>query len=153
MTDRGFTLLEYVVSIAILTMVSAIVAQIFIRYGREQALVTETDKVATLLTDARAKTLYSQNESQYGIHFATTTVTEFTGSSYSPSSPSNAVYILNKAVEVATTSLSSGGSDVVFDQLTGDAEATGTIYVMLLSDMSSTHVIQILGTGVSERIQ
>lgn len=150
---RGFTLIEYSISISILLVVGVMVMSVFVQFNREQALETETDRIAGILTEARAKTLDSRNASQFGIHIAASSVTEFQGTTYSPSDPNNIVSALSPLVTIASTSLTAGVSDIIFDRLTGNAEATGTITVALAAQLSSVHVVQILGTGVAQRIK
>jgi prepilin-type N-terminal cleavage/methylation domain-containing protein len=148
---RGFTLIEILVSIAIMAVLAAIVAvsiSIFVLRANGAAaaldLIQFLDETRTLATD-------SFNDTAYGVHLATTSATRFTGSSYTAGAPTNVVLSLASNVSIINIALSGGGADVVFNKLTGTTTKPGTFTVREEGTSSTTdHTVTIYATGVAE---
>ena len=117
--SKGFTILEILISLSVLAIIAVIILTTFVSFRKSQALVLDTDTVVAVLRQARNQTIASKNSSAYGVHFASSKVTLFTGSTYSSGSSSNQDFILNSTDSVLTISLAGGGSDVVFQRLSG----------------------------------
>ena len=148
-TEKGFTLLEIIIVIAILGILTAITITAFRPFKQGTDLDTTTEHILGLLLEARAKTLSSENSMQYGIHFEGTRVVLFTGSAYSAIDPLNEETILPTTITISAITLAGGGSDVVFTRLTGETAAYGTITLRLVADTSKTKQIAITATGLS----
>jgi prepilin-type N-terminal cleavage/methylation domain-containing protein len=147
---RGFTLMEILGVVAIMTILMTIVLTSFSTLNKNQALDKSAKYIASIIEEARGNTLFSKNDSQYGIKFEASKVTMFKGASYSLSSPDNVVYDLNSLVTISNISLSGGGSELVFDRLTGNTSQTGTITVSLNSSSTSKAFITFSKTGIVE---
>jgi prepilin-type N-terminal cleavage/methylation domain-containing protein len=146
---RGFTLIELLTVIAIFGIVMSITLVAFVSYRHNQALELATHSILSALAEARSMTLSSINAKRYGIHIETNSITLFQGSEYSASDPSNVVNPLDSAAEISAF-LSGGGSDVVFERLTGNANTSGTILITSVSDPSKSAMITLYSTGVAE---
>ena len=145
----GLTLIEFLISLAILGLVIAIVMNTFTDYRKNQSLQKDTETVVEVLGQARNQSLSSQNASQYGVHIASDKITLFTGSAYSSSDPLNSYFPLVSTDTIVTINLSGGGSDVVFRRLTGETGQSGTV-VMSSPTISKTKTITVYGTGLIE---
>ena len=143
-------MVEVLVVIAILAVLSVITFQTFYRMNSNKAIETDTLRVLLELQKARSLTLSSKNSSQYGVHFATTSVTIFKGTTFDAASSTNLTMTLSKAVNIATTSLAGGGADVIFKRLTGETSHYGTTTLSLTASSSVTKTIMIYETGVAE---
>src|SRR3989344_2329202 len=119
MNQKGFTLLEILMAIAIATIVITIVVFSFSKLNSSQALERTGDLIASVLDEARSLTLSGSEDSQYGVHFEDDQIVLFKGTSYSPGSASNLVTDLNDFVEIGDIELSGGGDEVIFKRLTG----------------------------------
>ena len=144
----GFTLAETMMVVAIAVVVSAIVFFSFSAYGSTEAISKDQGRVVSVLEKARAMTLDSVNSSQYGVHFGTSTVTIFTGVTYNASDPSNIVTTLNSKVQVQNKVLNGGGSDIIFNRLSGETNQFGTTTLSLVSATTTTRSITVYGTGL-----
>lgn len=113
------------------------------------ALLGSTETVVHALSTARADTLASRGGSQYGVHFASTTVTIFPGSTWSPTAASTTVFQLVPGVLVSDLALEGGGADIVFQRLTGKTSQPGTVS-LLVRTLVSTIVVQSTGSISSE---
>src|ERR1035437_5373941 len=121
---KGFTLLEILIVIAILAVLTVISLNTFVQIKNSQAQQMDTETIVETLRQARSQTLSSQSASQYGVHFASGAITLFTGASYVSNDPNNKIFTLSN-VNVITASLSGGGSDIVFNRLSGETSQDG----------------------------
>ncbi len=146
---KGFSLLEIVIVLTILTIISFIVVTVFSSFNSAQGLEKDTQSIMAYLDEAKSKTLSSRDASQHGVHFASTTVTLFRGSVYNPADAENRIFNLNSTVVIRGTALTGGGSDVVFNRLTGETSQYGTITVFS-NRASTTRTVTIYKTGSVE---
>ncbi len=147
--DSGYTLVELLIVLTISALLLGIITTSFFSFRKNQALQKDTELIVELLNQARNQTISSKNLSQYGVHFASSTVTVFTGTSYSSGDTSNQNYSLNSSDTVLSLSLTGGSTDVVFSRLNGEALQTGTV-VISSPGLSQTKTVTIYSTGVIE---
>jgi prepilin-type N-terminal cleavage/methylation domain-containing protein len=147
MKNKGFTVLEIIIVITLMTLLMTFVVMSFKKFNSQQALNKATGVVVTVLNQARTLTLASKGNSQYGVHIDPTRIVLFTGASYSAANSSNIPITPNSLVSLSY-SLSGGGNNVIFQRLTGKTTQSGTITLTLIADASSTKSITIYGTGV-----
>jgi prepilin-type N-terminal cleavage/methylation domain-containing protein len=150
MTQRGFTLIELLISIVIATILLGIVVEGFASYSKNQAVEKGALKIASLLTEARSSTLASKNGSEYGVHFDTNSATLFEGDTYSAGASTNKSLSLDSFAEISSVTLSAGGSDIVFNKLTGGTSDYGTTTVSLTSSTTQSKKIVVHPTGLIE---
>jgi prepilin-type N-terminal cleavage/methylation domain-containing protein len=147
---HGFTLMEILGVVAVMTILMTIVLTSFTTLNKNQALDKTAKYVASIIEEARGNTLFSKNDAQYGIKFASSSVTLFKGATYSAGSSDNVVYELNPLVSISNISLSGGGSEMVFDRLTGNTTQTGTITLSLNSSTTTRVYVSFSKTGIVE---
>lgn len=145
---NGFTLLEILVSIAIITLLTAIGWNTLSRFRQTVDLNRSAEAGISSLNDARSRTLSSVDSSQYGVHFQTDSVVLFKGTSYATSNPDNVEFLVPGTVQISSISLTGGGSDVLFARLTGATNQSGTITFRLSANTAETRMITILSSGV-----
>ena len=115
------------------------------------ALIDQTKSdILTALTDARGKTLASKGNDIYGVHFETSKIVRFKGSSYATSSSDNVIYPIDSRVTIEHITLSGGGSNVTFARLTGVASKTGTIVISIVGDRTRRATTTISSSGIIE---
>jgi len=147
---RGVTLIELLIALAILAIISAIVVSPFNSFRLTGALQGDVENVLSFINKARLNTLSSQNDSEYGVHFESGRVVLFKGPTFTEPNPDNEELTFVAGIEASTISLTSGVSDVVFERLTGTANATGTVIISAVSDPSISRTLNIYGTGVTD---
>ncbi len=120
--DRGFTLIELIVAIAILSVIFGYALQIGYRFYASQLLISERDSVANLLYRARSLAMNNYDQSDHGFYISGSSYTVFEGGSYaSRNSALDETYARNGGIA------ESGPTEVVFSALTGDANASATM--------------------------
>ncbi|TSC83439.1 MAG: Uncharacterized protein G01um101417_594 [Parcubacteria group bacterium Gr01-1014_17] len=146
----GFTLLEVVVSVAILALVVSAGWFSFASYAARQELESGVARVMALITEARSKTLAGENSSAYGVHFESDRAVLFRAPTYQSGNADNKTEIIPRRIIISTISFS--GNEVVFKRLTGAATAAGSVTLSVRgnSSVSKTVSVNALGTVESE---
>ncbi|MCR4311067.1 MAG: type II secretion system GspH family protein [Candidatus Taylorbacteria bacterium] len=147
---RAFTLAEILIVLAVMGIVSVLVVFSFSTITGREALFKKTDVVLSLLRSARGFTLSAKDASVYGVHFESGKAVLFTGSTYSADATSNKVELVSPSVSISSVSLAGGGSDVVFNQFTGETAQYGTVTLSLVASSTQKKTITIFSTGISE---
>lgn len=146
--ERGFTFVEILVVIALIALIGTISLLAFRNIYRASAARSATSEIVSALRDARSSTMGSTNDTVYGVRVGTSSVTRFVGGSYTPGAASNTVYAFEAGV-TATGTLVRNGTNIVFARLTGEPNATGTLYVRDIDNRNTT-TITIQATGLIE---
>ncbi len=144
---KGFALIEFLIVIVILVILAALFLAGFRSFQGTTSLEESANQAISCLRLAQNKTLSSEGESSYGVHFATTSYVLFTGSSYSPSSPTNEIHNLPNNIEISNISLANAAEEVTFDKLSGRTSQYGQVSVWLVSDHSQVKSIYIKSSG------
>lgn len=149
---KGFTAIEILIVIAIAIIIAGISLSSFSALNKSQALGTETDTILSMIERARSRSISSENSSEYGVRFATSSAALFSGKNYSASSSNNEVENLNSRTNISSINLTGGASAFYFKKITGKPSATGTIVVSLIGEIgtSSSKTITIYSTGLSD---
>jgi prepilin-type N-terminal cleavage/methylation domain-containing protein len=144
---RGFTLVEIVVAITIAALLVFFSIRMFGSFRDTQVLQGETSQAVSLVAKAQSYTLNSKADSEYGVRINGDQLILFKGLTFASSSPDNEAYVLHPAVGIASTTLSGGGLDIIFDRLTGDTSNDGSFAVYLKADMTQKNTIYVNKTG------
>ncbi|MCX6701946.1 MAG: prepilin-type N-terminal cleavage/methylation domain-containing protein [Candidatus Zambryskibacteria bacterium] len=146
----GFTLIETLISLAIIMSLSVIGFQSFQNVNNSEALNKDISQIISVLRQARSLTLDSKNADQYGVHFENSQVVLFEGTTYISSDINNVKTSLNNRVRISSIVLSGGGSDIIFEQLTGKTSQDGNITLSLINNPSNIKRITVYKTGLAE---
>ncbi|MDO8579243.1 MAG: hypothetical protein Q7R72_00015 [bacterium] len=141
--SSAFTVVEILIVLAITTIIATISITSFVSFSRREALDADTTAIAAGLRDARAETLASVGGLQYGVAVAPDKFTLFQGIVYDSMATTNKTFNFSSYVRA-----SSSISTVVFQKLTGNSNASGTIDVYLISDPTVKRTVGIGGTGL-----
>lgn len=144
---NGFTLIEVIVAIAVAAAISSVA---FIGYSSMSVgseLKTTAFKVTDVLNLARQRTLASLAASNYGVHFEQGQFILFKGAIYDPLDPDNIFYPLADSLEISEIVLNGGGSEVVFNRITGETANAGTVKIQVQNDSSRFKTIEVLSSG------
>ena len=139
----AFTLVEILIVLAITTIIATISIASFVLFSKREALDASAQALSAGLRDARTETLASVGGSQYGIAIDTDRFTFFQGSTYNPAATTNKVFTFSSYVRA-----SSDISTFVFQRVTGNSTASGTIDVYLISDPTIKRTIGVNATGL-----
>jgi prepilin-type N-terminal cleavage/methylation domain-containing protein len=147
---KGFTIIEILIVLSILTLISFITFGFFVDYRKSQGTTQDVELIASLLYKARSDAISSNGSSDYGVHFASSTATTFKGTTYNPSDPVNQVFSFTAGNFLSIISLTSGGVDVVFNKLTGETNQPGSL--TLTTADGSVKVITVYQTGLIQSL-
>lgn len=141
----GFTLIELVIVLTILSILASVVVSSFNRVGGSEALDTTVMSTISILNEARSSAVSSKDASNYGVRILNNKLVSF----------KNAYGISNKEISISNLvaiSTSTGiGSDIIFNNVSGSTNASGTITITILSDEPKSSTIRIYSTGVIEK--
>jgi len=144
--DGGFTLPEIIVVLSLIVIISAISVVAFFNLREKKSIDKDVDSVVSIIEKTRNMSLNRKNDSSYGVYFSTTSVSVYSGGTRITGNKISE-YPLEAISKIATTSLSSYGSEIDFTKITGVPNATGTITI---STASYSKVITVYGTGLVE---
>jgi len=148
--NRGFTLVEIIITITVLAIIFALSAPVFRNLQANLDSVGEIREIIGSIRYAQSRTLASEGASQYGIYFSTSappqSYTLFKGESYvSRMSQYDIVRQLKKTI-ISAADLS-GGSEVVFDRITGLTSQQGHISFYSADNPAETADLYISSSG------
>ncbi len=146
---KGFTLIELVVTVAVIGVIATIGLSSFSGLNSEEALRMEVEKIVSVLSKARFQTISAKGGVAYGVHLEERKAVLFPGGVYSPSDKNNQSYPLQGAVRISVISLAGGGSDVIFKKLSGATTQHGTVTLSLARNAQASSTITIGATGVA----
>lgn len=146
--STGVTLLELLIVIGILSLLLVVIIPSFLNFRRSSILNTETQEVLTLVNKARLSAMSSKEDMQYGVHFETGKTVLFKGTTYTAGNSSNEEHIFNPALTLSSIAVNGGGSNVVFQKITGATSQNATTTLLVTGTTASTTVI-IRPTGIA----
>ena len=137
-SDKGFTFVEIIIVLGLLTMLAGFSVFIGLDGYRGYAFRTERAVLVSTLQKARAESLNNVNQSPHGVRFSTNDYVLFEGTDYLSRDSSKD--------ETVTTSYGvtfSGSPEIVFEQLSGDSTDSS----VALTDGIRTVTVSINGEG------
>lgn len=145
---RGFTALEILIVIAILGILLSVILPSFMNFRRSSLLNTDTMNLITLINRARLLSVSSKDDDQYGIHLESSKAVLFKGSVYSAGTTTNETHTFSTGLTLSSIAVNGGGSEVLFEKVTGATTQNATTTLLVTGTTSSTTVL-ILQTGVA----
>ena len=127
---HGFTLLEVIIALAIIGTLTSIVLASMSTLRARQTLDSSIEKTLSAFSHARLDTISSMKDSVYGVRVLSDRVIYFKGAVYPGDNDSNnLVLVLPPLIIIANISLNGGGSDIIFQRLTGATQNYGTFNI------------------------
>lgn len=150
--NSGFTLVELLTILGILIIITVTTVPAYRNFQKESDLTNSAEEIINILRVAQSKTLASEQDSQWGVYFSTTTVpnqyTLFKGVDYdSRDTFFDQNYTLSSSVETNEIDLTESDSEVVFNKLIGTTSNYGSISLRLITDVSKTKTIIVESSG------
>jgi Tfp pilus assembly protein FimT len=143
--NKGITVIEIVVVLAILVIIIGVTLPSFQNMRENQIFKTTLSEVVSTINKARGESMSSVNSQEYGVHFESDQVVIFSGTVYSDVAPDNVITEITSPASISDIDITGGGSDLYFDRLTGAPDHTAEITV---STTNLSDVIVISGTGI-----
>jgi Tfp pilus assembly protein FimT len=142
-------MLEVVVAIAIITLISVIVYAPFNDFRAQKTLDASVEKILSAFSQAHLDTISSKDNMQYGVHIAAGEVVYYVGPTYATGTATNLVFVLHPGIEIYDISLNGGGSDVLYQRLTGSTDQNGTFKLHPKGRIDTIATITINRTGAT----
>ena len=151
MKTKGYTLVELLIAVAVLTVILIISATTFYNLTKKSDLDASRDNIISVLNIARNKALASEGAKQYGVYFDTSTSPDkyilFQGPNYAGRDVSfDEVCDLVSSIEISNISFNGNGDEVVFKRLDGSTDNYGSITIQSLNT-SETRTVYIYSSG------
>lgn len=150
--DLGFTLVEVVVVVALITLMAAFVYPISATVQAEHELETVASAIVQTLREAQAKAMTGDRSSRWGVYFDDDPAGNndrfvlFLGTTYA-ARDANFDQVTDLSDELSFRSITlSGGSSVVFSQLRGTTANAGSVQLSAVNGGSRT--IRVNAAGV-----
>ena len=145
---KGFSLIEMMVAIAIGSVLVAVIVVSFSSFRNDKTVDIAADQVLSVINEARVKTVSSEDYSRFGVHFETSRVVLFKGDVFTEPNSSNTETPVSPLAEISDISLNGGGTNLVFQKLTGKTGNYGSLRIRLKSDNSKYKTISVKSTGI-----
>lgn len=141
---KGFTLVELVIVLAIMLLLSAVVGSLASNTLPKSQLSSEVALVADTLRRAQALTIAGKHDLAWGVHFTSSTMTLFAGTSYAVRDTQyDEIHVFPDGLAV------SGLTDVVFTAIHGTTPDVGTI-TLTSGATSETRSVTVDAQGLIE---
>ncbi len=140
-THQGFTLIEVIVVLAIITMIIGATLIFDINSFRGEAFRGERNNLVVALQTARADALNNVNQSKHGVKINPSGFSGyviFEGNSFGSSTPSLREEI---ATSYPVTISSSSPDEIIFTQLSGDANFDGEVVLIDEERNATTSIV------------
>ena len=146
--NKGMTLFEVIGVVAIVGVMASIAALSFSNFHSGQSLPNTVDEVTSLLDQARSRTLAGDSGIQYGVHIQNDRAIFFSGGTYSSTSTTNITMLFDSLITIASTTLQGGGSEIIFNKLTGETNQYGSFIIKKTSTSNGQKTITVSKTGL-----
>lgn len=136
---KGFTLIEFLISIAIIFSIGTLGLFISMDFYKSSSLNSECNIAISILQKVRNLSMTNINEAKHGIYLDADKYTIFQGENYSSRNPA-----YDEIIYINPIITRDGLQEVVFEQLTGRPNAIGNI---VLSNQTRSVIISIENEG------
>ena len=144
-SQRGFTLIEIVIAIAIVIMLGSISLTSFRASRNVRDLSTSAQNVLETIRRAQSKTLAGENDSSWGVHIQSDRIILFEGINFSASTNTQN-YPLPPSIHITNISLN-GGNDIIFKRITGETDNIGTFILNVISSPEHSFSVTVDPSG------
>lgn len=143
---KGFTFIEIIVVVSIFLILGILTMASFRYFQSRSNLNDDAEAIINILRLAQNKTLASEKETNYGVHFENKSYALFAGPTYVATS-TNIVYNLLSKTEIFEISLNGEGKEIIFDRVSGRTNQYGTIKLRLINLPNQQKIISIDFSG------
>lgn len=139
----GFTLIELLLSVAILTLLTGLSLPVYESFVRRNDLDLTAQTIASTIRRAQTYSRGVNQDSTWGMRFASPTVTLFKGASYALRDTT-----YDETLTIPASMMMTGTSEVVFSKLAATPSTTASI--SLNSTTNDTRTITVNAGGAVE---
>lgn len=140
--NKGFTLLEVLLSVAILGIIAGISLPIMASFNGRNDLDVTTQSIAMQLRRASTYSRGANSDSQWGVHAQSDSVTLFRGTTYASRDTS-----YDETTPIPNSFTISGINDVIFSKVDGSPTSSGSI-TLTNTNSNETRTITVNAKGM-----
>ena len=145
----GFTLIELIISVAILIIIAGGGIFVFYGYYERNELTVAMRGIIAAIRDVQARAITNESGTPWGIRFTNNAAEYyyeiFKGANYAASGVVSTKYLSNRLIFTEPPSAST--TDIIFDVRTADPLATGTVTVALKRNTSTWESVTVFDSG------
>lgn len=141
MSNRGFTLVEMMLSVGILSLLAGLSLPVYQSFQNRNELDLNTQNLVSALRRAQTYARGMHGDSQWGVSVQSNTITLFKGTSYATR---DTAYDETSAISASTAT--SGLTEIMFAKLSGAPATTGN--VTLTSTNNDVRTVTINAKGM-----
>lgn len=138
--SKGFTLIEMMLSVGILSLLAGLSLPVYQSFQNRNELDITTQSLASALRRAQTYSRGMNGDSQWGVAVQANTITLFKGSSYAARDTA-----YDESTAIATSTSTSGSTEIMFTKLTGLPATTGSFTLTSINNDSRTVTINAKG--------
>lgn len=140
MNSKGFTMVELLLSVAILTALTGLSLPLYESFNRRNDLDLTTHSVAAAIRRAEAYSRGARGDSAWGVEFLSTGITLFKGTTYSSRDTS-----FDETLSLPGSVTASGLTELTFTKLSGQPNTTGSLTLQSTTNTSRTITVNVEG--------
>lgn len=144
--SEGFTIIEVIISVGILSLIGALALVSFINSRNIRELTTSGQNVLSILRIAQSKTLGGEDNLPWGVRLERSQTILFRGPTFA-----GATFIQTHALpanlEIVNISLNGGGDDVIFKKVSGVTDQWGSFQVRVRSEPTMIFPVTVAPSG------
>ncbi len=141
MQRHGFTLIEMLLSVAVITVIAGISIPIYQSFQVRNDLDLSASTIAQTARRAQFLAQASDGDSNWGVHVQSGSIVLFKGSTFAARDTT-----VDETFDLPASLAPTGTSDLIYQKVTGMPAATGT--VLLTSTANETRTILINAKGM-----
>ncbi len=142
----GFTVIEVIIAVALLLSAAALSVPFMSSTLSRNELDVALQRAVDMLNEARSSAFNGLGGGEFGVRFESGAVVFFSGDTYSAVDPDNVDFILPGFVSITDISISGGGSEIVFESVSGAPTQTGSVEFTDSSGETKTVSVNTHGT-------
>jgi len=143
---KGFTMLELIIVIAIVALLTSGMTATYSAFLVRNEVSTTGWKMVDAFNRARVYAMMGRLDKEWGVHFETSKFVLFEGSSYNAADPTNQLFPILSGYQFTNINLNGGGSNVIFNKISGETDEYGSVDIVSL-DGSSSETIDVNKVG------
>lgn len=150
--EKGFTLIEILISIAIIGIISSIFVFSFQKEIQEKKMNSIVNSIVAKLQEAKGLSQSGKDGEVYGIKFNSDSYVTFVGSNYDQTSNTNVVFDIDDNFIISNT-IPNADDFVTFSKIKGDTGINANVIITNKNDANMEKIITIRSLGDISVIQ
>lgn len=140
---NGFTLIEFLIVIALITILGTLSTGFYSRFYNQNAVSTVTDEITQELRKAQVYAMMGKQNGNWGVHNNTSSIILFQGSTFATRNTA-----FDESSPVNTNISITGLTDIIFSRMTGTPSA---IPAITIANGNNIRTITINNQGIVNR--